>query len=146
MPTAGRLAGAILFALYGWYIGGIAGPFFPEGNPPDFLIPLCAGIGLLVGWMICGSRAGKGYNPAVGIGLTAAFAFTFWVIFLISFEEMFQNAFRRSYGGPMEAAVDIFNIMIEKGQDLTDVGLIASVVIGGVICAWITEYFAQRYP
>lgn len=146
MPTAGRLAGAIVFALFGWYIAGIAAPFFPEGRPPAALIPVSAFIGLLIGWMFVGTRAGNGYNAAIGIGLTAALLWSFWVLFLISFRQMIRNAMRRLYDGPMEALVDTFNLMMEQAIDFIDVQLIASVVIGGVVCAWITEYFGRRFP
>ena len=145
MPTAGRLAGAIMFALYGWYAAGYSAQFFPEGNPPDLLIPVSAFIGLLIGWMMVGRRAGRGYNPAVGIGLSAAATFTFWVLFLLAFQQMMKNAMRRLYDGPMEAVVDTFDLMLEQSQDLLDVGLIATVLIGGILSAWVTEYFGQRY-
>ncbi len=146
MPTAGRLAGAIMFALYGWYVAGYSVRFFPEENAPDLLIPVATFVGLLIGWMIVGSRAGRGYNPAIGIGLTAASAYSFWVIFLLSFQAMMKNAMRRLYDGPMEALADTFDIMLEQAKDFLDIGLIITVFVGGIICAWVTEYFGKRYP
>lgn len=146
MPTAGRLAGALAFLIYGWYIGGLMVPFFPEGNPPDFLIPLCIVIGIICGWKVVGSRTKHGYQAAIGNGLTGAFAFSFWVIFLVSLHQMIQKAMRRLYDGPMEGVVDIFALMVDLGRQLADLNLILSVVIGGIIGAWIAEYFAKRYP
>ena len=46
----------------------------------------------------------------------------------------------------MEAVIDVFNQMIELSALFIDVTLIATLFIGGVICAWVTEFFAKRYP
>ncbi len=146
MPTAGRLAGALAFLIYGWYIGIALGPFFPEGNPPDFIIPMSIIVGILCGWMIVGTRADKGYVAAVGHGLTGAFAFIFWIIFLVSFYNMIRKSLRRLYDGPMDAVVDVFALMVKFGNDLLDVNLIIAVASGGIICAFLAEYFAKRYP
>lgn len=146
MPTAGRLAAALVFFIYGWYIGILAGPFFPESNPPNYLIPLSTGIAFLCGWMVVGSRAGRGYNPAIGNGLTGAFAYSFWMVFLISSFNMIRKSLRRLYDGPMEAVVDVFRLMLKMGAEMLDANLIISVAVGGVICAFVAEYFAKRYP
>lgn len=146
MPTAGRLAGAIAFAIYGWYIGTLVIAFYPEGFAPTFLVPMCIVLGVICGWKIVGSRAGRGYYAATGHGLTGVAAFAFWVLFLLSFHEMIRKALRRLYGGPMDAVVDTFALMAERAREYLDVNLILSVAIGGVICAWIAEYYAKRYP
>ena len=147
MPTAGRLAGAVIFGLFGWYLAGLTIPFFPESNAPDYWLPVVSAISLIVGWRVCGSRAGQGYNPAIGIGLTCSAAITFCAIFVVAFNEMISNALRNRYnGGTMEAVIDVFNQMIEFAIMFADVTLIATVLIGGVVCAWVTEFFGQRFP
>ncbi len=146
MPTAGRLTGAIVFALFGWYLAGISIPFFPESNAPDYLLPASAAIGVIIGWKLCGSRAGNGYNPAISIGLTCGFSLAFCLIFLVSFNQMISNSFRLRYDGPMEAIVDVFSLMMEFSVYFFDVTLIATVLIGGVVCSLITEFVGRRYP
>ncbi len=146
MPTAGRLAGAVIFGLFGWYMAGIAIPFFPEGIAPAPWIPVSAAVSLFIGWKVCGGRAGRGYNPAVGIGLTCAFMMGFCMIFLLAFNEMIRLAMRMRYDGPMEATVDVFNQMFRFGGYFYDIPLISTLFIGGVVSAWITEYFGKRYP
>lgn len=146
MPTAGRLAGAIAFALYGWYIGILVVDVYPEGFAPGFLIPMCIVLGVICGWKVVGARGGKGYYAAIGHGLTGAAAFSFWVIFFLSFHAMIRKALRRLYDGAMESIVDLFALMAELGLDLLNVNLIASVAIGGIVCAWVAEYYAKRYP
>lgn len=146
MPTAGRLAGAITFALFGWYLAGITIPFFPEGNAPDYWIPAAAGISLIVGWRIAGKSAGKGYNTAVATGITCAAAIGFCLIFVLSFNQMISNAMRLRYGGPMEAVVNVASLMTEFGALFYDWRLIITLFVGGIVCAFITEFFGQRYP
>lgn len=146
MPTAGRLAGAVIYALFGWYMAGITVPYFPNEIAPDYWIPAAAAISLLIGWKICGKRAGRGYNPAIGIGLTASAAMAFCLIFALSFNQMISNALRMRYDGAMDAVVNIFTEMVSFGAYFFDVQLIVTLLVGGVICAWITEYFGQRFP
>lgn len=146
MPTAGRLAGAVIYALFGWYVAGIAVPFFPEANAPDYWLAASAVLGMIIGWRICGSRSGRGYHPAIGIGLTCSFAQSFWLLFILGCNQMITDALRMRYDGPMEAVVDIFDEMLTYANYFYDFGLIATLLIGGVVCAWITEYFGQRYP
>jgi hypothetical protein len=146
MPTAGRLAGAVIFGLFGWYLAGITIPYFPEANSPDFWLPAGAVISLIVGWRIVGSRAGRGYNPAMGIGLTAGFAIGFCMLFLVAFNQMISNALRLRYDGPMDAVVGIFELMLEFGLYFADVQIVVTLLLGGLICAWGVEYFGKRYP
>lgn len=146
MQTAGHLAAALTFFIYGWYVGIVAGPLFPESAPPGFLIPLTIGVAVFCGWTIAGSRGGRGYNAATGNGLTTGLAFAFWTIFILAFEDMIVRSMRRSYDGPMEAVVDVFRLMLDFGLRLANFELILTVVVGSILCGYITEYFAKRYP
>lgn len=146
MPTAGRLAGAVVFFLFGWYIAGIAGPYFPEERPPGYLIPLCAFIGLFVGWTVCGPRTGKGTSSAISNGLTTTAAFSFCVLAALAFGAMMQNAMRNRYDGPMDAIVGMFELMLEQGLEFLDVPFVVTMLAGGIICAMIAEFFGKRFP
>ncbi|MDX8348881.1 TrgA family protein [Cognatiyoonia sp. IB215446] len=146
MPTAGRLAGAVIFALFGWYIGGIMAPFFPEERPPAYLLPMCAAFGLFIGWTVCGSRTGKGYVNAVSNGLTTIGAFSFCVVFALGGNQMISNALRNRYDGPMDALVGMFELMIEHAVQFLDVTFLATLIFGGIICALVAEYFGKKYP
>ncbi|MFO8127892.1 TrgA family protein [Yoonia sp.] len=147
MPTAGRLAGAVIFGLFGWYLAGLTIPFFPESNAPTYWLPVVSFISLVVGWRVCGSRAGRGYNPAIGIGLTSAAAIAFCSIFAVAFNKMISNALANRYqDGTMEAVIDVFEQMVTFGRMFAEPPLIATLLIGGVVCAWGTEFFGRRFP
>lgn len=145
MPTAGRLAGAVVFALFGWYLGGIAAPFFPSERPPDYLVQLCALVGVFIGWTVCGSRTGQGYRLAVSNGLTSTGAFAFVVLGALALNGMMNNALRNRYDGPMDAVVGMFGLMLEQAQWFFDIPFLTTVVVGGIICAIIAEYFGKRF-
>lgn len=146
MPTAARLAGALAFALLAWYLAGLSLPFFPNTSAPDYWIPASVGIGLIVGWSVCGKRVGRGYNPAISLGVTSAGVMAFGMLFLVSLNEILENSMRLRYAGPIEAVIDIFAQMIELGSYFLDLELVLTLLIGGVICAWLAEFFGRRYP
>ena len=82
MPTAARLTAAICIAALGLVFAFLTIPFFPESRPPGFWFPLNGIVGLLVGWTVMGSRAGRGMTAGIGNGITGAVALLFWVLFL----------------------------------------------------------------
>ena len=146
MPTGGKLAGAILFGLFGWYLAGVMGPLFPESKPPDYLIPLGAALGVVLGWRMCGKRAGRGYQNVPAIGLTFAAAQVFWTCFIIGVVEMLDNAMRGRFDGPTEAALSVFNELVGVAVYFADVNFLTTLVIGALIAALVTEYAGQRFP
>ena len=146
MLTAGRLAGAIVYGLFAWYIATICVPFFPESRPPEFWFPVACAVGVVVGWKLVGKRAGRGMSPATGIGLTAGPVVAFCMVFALAFEEMIQNSMRLRYDGPTEATFDTFALMAEWGLEFADPNIVITVIIGGVVCAWFTEIVGQRLP
>ena len=146
MPTAGRLAGAIFFGLFAWYLATIAIPFFPEERAPDYWFPVSTLIGIFVGWKVCGTRAGRGMSSATGIGLTTGPLIAFSMVFSLAFEEMLNNGMRLRYNGPTEAVIDVFAIMAERGLEFYDFNIVDSGSIGGLVCAWDTEIIGRRFP
>ena len=146
MPTAGRLAGGVIFGLFGWYFAGLTIPFFPEARPPDWWTPTVVLVGLYLGWKVCGNRAGRGYNTAIGVGLTTGAAIGFSLLFILGSVQMVKNSMRLRYDGPTEAVVDTFRLMMEFAEEFYSIELILTLAIGGIVCAWITEFFGQRYP
>jgi len=97
MPTAARLTAAIFFAIAGYAFAISAGPYFPEAREPSYWIFLNAGLGAVLGWVVCGTRAGNGYVNGLANGLTTGVAMLFWVLFLFSFHEMVKKSLRKSY-------------------------------------------------
>lgn len=146
MPTAGRLTGAILFGLLGWTLATLAVPFFPEARPPGFWFPVSILLGVVIGWRLCGARAGRGFSAATGVGLTSGPLLAFCMIFTLAFEQMILNATRMRYDGPTEAVIDTFALIAERALSFYDVNLIATMIIGGLVITWVTEIVGRRLP
>jgi len=146
MPTAGRLAAAIALAVLGGYVAYLIFPLFDEGSAPSYLYPLCVLAGVWSGWVVIGKRAGRGYTSGLGNGITGVLAMVFWISFVMSAMDMISKSMRRSYDGPVEAIVNVFEIMLEYALELytNEVGMVLA--IGAVAAGLFTEFFAKRFP
>ena len=146
MPTAARLAGAIVFAVFGLYIALLSTGVFPNERAPTYWYPLLAFVGLVVGWRFCGGRAGKGYVASVSLGITTTLCFVFWVAFLVGMVRMIEKAMDMEYNGPVAAIMNVFVEMSAFAEDMYDVNLIINLVVGGIIGAFLVEIVARRLP
>ena len=146
MPTAGRLAGAIIFMTFGWYLASLCVQFFPNERAPGYWYPLVAAVGCAIGWQFTGGRLGRGYVAAIGLGITSSLCIAFWVIFGVALERMIQNALDLEYGGVMVAITNVFVLMIEFAEELYNIPLIITLFVGGIICAWMAEFVDKRLP
>ena len=146
MPTAGRLVAAIALAIVAAYFAFITDPLFSEGETPKYWWPICVLAGVWSGWVVIGKRAGQGYRSGFSSGLTGGAAMVFWILFIVSVEEMIRKSVRRSYDGPMEAAVDIFQIMIDYAQPLATTDVALALIVGSILAGLIAEFFAKRFP
>lgn len=145
MPTAGKLIGAILFAALAFYVSEQVKLGIPEGVALTLLSPINALLGLAMGWRIMGERAGEGFVPATGYGLTTVFAITFWSLLIWSGYEMLRRAVRGRYDGPMDAMLGMGDLMLEYATLIVTPPVVGSAVIGSFICAMVTEYFSHRW-
>ena len=146
MPTAGRLFAAIAFAVIGAYFAFRIAPLFDEGQEPGFWYPLCVLAGVWSGWVVVGKRAGSGYSAAIGNGLTGIVAQFFWIIFLVSFFDMIQKSMRRSYDGPVEAIVNVFQLGMDYVLEMGSIELGLTALAAGAVGGLFAEFFALRMP
>jgi hypothetical protein len=130
----------------GWYLSGLIVVQLPEGTNPGFFAEINAVLGILVGWIVAGSRAGGGQRAAIGYGLTAMAALLFWAVFLHSAIAMVENSLKKYYDGPVEALIAVFELMVENGQLLLDPQILIAIGVGALVGGLVTEFFGQRYP
>lgn len=144
MPTAGRLVGAITFGVLAYYMVTITVPLFPDNRVPDNWMVWSIIAGILTGWYVIGPRSGEGMSSAIGVGITGSVVMAFWIVFAHSFRDMIRESFRKVYDTAIEAVVDVFRLMIDYGAELGKPNVIMTLLIGGVICSLITDFFAKR--
>jgi hypothetical protein len=145
MPTAAKLIGAIVFAALAWFVSDLVKPLLPEGSQVGLLSPVNAFFGLIMGWRIMGRGAGNGYVSSVGYGLTTLAATVFWCLLLWAGYEMTRRAMRLYYDGPMEALQEMAALMAEYAVMAVDPQVIGAAVIGSLLGAMLTEFFAKRW-
>ncbi len=145
MPTSARLMAAICFGLLGLAFAYTATASFEEARQPSYWFPLNGGIGVLVGWIFAGARAGKGVSSGVSNGITTAVAMLFWVFFLMSFSDMISKSMRHAYDGPVEAVVGVFEIMGDYAVQFAGMDLGIVMVVGAVVCGLLVEFVAKRW-
>ncbi|MEL7343772.1 MAG: TrgA family protein [Pseudomonadota bacterium] len=146
MPTAGKLIGAVLFAALAWYVSDLVKPLLPDGTPTGMLSPVNAFFGVIMGWRLMGRRAGEGFVSATGLGITTGIAIVFWALLFWGGYEMIQRAMRLLYDGPFEALQNMAILMLEYGQLAGTPMVVGTMFFGSLVAAWVTDFFAQRWP
>lgn len=145
MPTAGKLIGAICFGVLAYFVSDLVKPYLEEGTQAGLMSPLNALFGVLMGWRIMGRGAGQGYYPSSGYGITTVVATSFWALLLWSGTAMLNNATRMRYDGPVEALQDMMSIAWDYMILAAKPDVLGTALVGAVLCAWLTEFFAKRW-
>lgn len=145
MPTAARLVGALCLCALAWILSQLIRPLMPEGTDFGAFDCVNAVIGLVVGWVVMGPRAGRGTVPAINNGVTGTAVLILWGLAAHSAYEMFRLAMRNRYDGVMEALTAIFLIASEFGLMIATLPVLGTAVVGAVIAGLLTEYAARTW-
>lgn len=144
MPTAAKAIAALCLAILGYVSSELVKTLLPEILNWGYFSEFNAGLGLIVGWVVVGRRAGRGTKDAIANGLTGVASLIFWSLFINAANEMFQLSMKRRFDGPVEAFAAIFEIGIEYGQTLLNPMMIVTFLIGAVVTGYLSES-AARY-
>ncbi|NNK17124.1 MAG: TrgA family protein [Sulfitobacter sp.] len=145
MPTAARLMAAICLAVVAYVISIMVMPLMPESTDFGYFVPLNIVLGLLVGWIVMGRRAGRGTTSAINNGLTGVFVLMLWGIGVQAINEMMRLAMRNRYDGPFEAIVAIFQIGAEFAVIIATIEIGIALLISAVISGLLTEFASNRW-
>ncbi len=146
MPTAARLMAAICLAFVGYIVSLMVMPLMPESTNFGNFVPINVFLGFCVGWIVMGSRVGRGKTAAINNGLTGVFVLMLWGIGLQAANEMMRLAMRHRYDGPFEAIVAIFQIGAEYAVLIATMSIGVVLVIAAVISGLVTEFVGNRWP
>ncbi|MEC3860200.1 TrgA family protein [Mesobacterium sp. TK19101] len=145
MPTAARVVAGVLLAIVAFVASEAFKPLMHENTNFGYFSIVNAGIGLLVGWIVIGSRVGRGLTAGFNNGLTGAIALTFWCLFVHGSYKMVEDSFDRRFTDMLEAIASIFERMLEYGMIMLDVNVIAILLIGGVITGVLAEIASRLW-
>lgn len=145
MPTAARLVAAASLAVLAYVISGMVMPLMPESTDFGNFVPVNIFLGLACGWLVMGSRAGRGTTAAINNGLTGVFVLMLWGVGVQAINEMVRLAMRNRYDDAFEAIVAVFQIGAEFVVIIATVQIGVTLVVGGVICGLLTEYASRHW-
>jgi len=145
MPTAAKLAAAIVFGVLAWYVSDLVLLLFPERTEVGRFVEYNAVLGAVVGWWVAGAKAKTTWPNAVGYGVTAALSMMLLALFLHSVMVMFNQSLHRVYEGPVEALLDVVRLMIEKFAMIATPQIMLTLLIGGIFGGLATEWVARKY-
>lgn len=143
--TAARVIAAVLLALTGYVASQLIRDVMPEATAFGIFNYVNAVLGAIIGWIVIGSRTGRGYSNAISIGVTAGAVLIFWGLFLQASREMFALANKRRYDGPMEATVAVFQIGAEYFALMATPTILGAIAGGGIIAAICAEIAARKW-
>lgn len=145
MPTAAKLVAAIAFSAIGYALFVSMVTIYGDDTVPGYLLPLCIGAGMAVGWTICGKNA-HSLISGIGNGYTAVAGLAFIVVFGLSFTLMLSRSLRGRYDGPMDALVGHFTLMFENTLKFAapEIGMI--MLVGGFVGGALAGLAGARFP
>lgn len=146
MPSAARLMGAVCLSALAFVLSGMVIPLMPESTDFGYFVPLNMVLGLGIGWVVMGARAGRGTTAAINNGFAGVFVLMLWGIGVQAAYEMFRRAMRNRYDDPFEALVAVFQIAAEYGLMVVTAPIAIALLVGAVICGLLTEFAFNRWP
>ncbi len=139
MPNAAKLLAALSLALVGWIVSDMIKPLVPFSIDFGWFNYVNAAIGVLVGWLFLGPRAGSGPTAVINNGITSAVIMVIVGLFVQATNEMVRLSFARRYDSPFEAVAAIFEIFIDYSLIIWDMQVILVLLAGGIISAFVSE-------
>ena len=144
MPTAGKLCSAAGIGAVGWFGSGEIVPLLPDGTDLGWFYEVNVLLGVLCGWVVTGSRLGRGYANAISAAVTGTASLFFWALFCQSMNEMLRLAVERRFDGLLEALLATFQVAFDFLVLLMHAPLIAVLFGGAVITGLISEFALRR--
>ncbi|MDQ2065064.1 TrgA family protein [Xinfangfangia sp. CPCC 101601] len=145
MPTTAKLVAALFFAAIGWFAANAHIPALGEQAYFGRFREITALIGLLVGWYTMGSLVGQSYADAVGSGLRTSVTLVFFALLIFATYLMYGQTQKMIFDGPLEAALGVFENMLDQGRKMLTPGVLGVLIIGGAVGGMLTEWTARRW-
>lgn len=145
MPTAAKLAGAVIFAIIGFIAVMLYLPHLPQELPYGRLREYAAGLGFIIGWAVMGRLAGHGYTEAIGSGIRTSVTLAFWALLVFAIQLMIKRSYKMMYDGPMEAVIGVFALMLEYGRAFWAFDILAWLFVGGAVGGLAVEWVRKRW-
>ena len=143
MPDAAKLVAAICLAIAGFILSALVMQTYVEANGETnfgWFVWVNVGLGIAVGWVSMGKRAGRGVSQAITNGITGVFLMILWGLFIQACNEMTRLAMKNRYDNAIEAIAAIFQIMAEWGLILLTAPILGTAAVAAFVVGILTEY------
>ena len=145
LPTGAKATAALSFGVVGWLVANTYVANMPIVTAVGSLREFVAVLGMVVGWMVMGRSVGKPYLDAVSAGWKTMAILLFSALVLGSIIQMLRQSVRLVYDGPLDAIVDVFNIMIARSGPIFTPGVMTVAALGGAVAAVLSENAHRRW-
>lgn len=145
MPTMPRLVAALLLAIVGFIVSEQIKQVMPEGTGFGWFSYVNLGVGILCGWFILGSRAGRGFVASINNGFTAVAALVFWGLFIQGSNTMVEDSLKRRFSDPLEAVAAIFQNIFDYGLIMLDSRVVIPLLVSAILVGPITEAASRAW-
>lgn len=145
MPTAARLVAALCLAIVGYILSRMVMPLMPEGTAFGNFVPFNMFLGVVVGWLMMGPRAGRGFVASINNGVAGVFVLVLWGVFLQACNEMVRLAMRNRYDGAFEALAAVFQISVDYALIMATVPIGITMVVCALIIGPVVDFAASRW-
>ena len=144
MPTAARFVAAICLAALAFVVSEQIKPLFDEDKAFGYFNHINVGFGLVIGWQVIGSRAGRGLMAGINNGLTGGIVLLFWGLFIHSAVRMIELSMRGRYDGALEAIAATFQMMSENALMIASPLIIGTLLLGSIGTGLLAELTSRR--
>lgn len=144
MPTAAKLAAALLFGALAWAASLLAEAQAPEGTDLGRFAEVNLLVGAVAGWRVAGGRAGATARADAAHGATAAAVTAVGALVIHSLRIMIRRSLRRMYDGPVEALLAAVEIALRQAAALGTPAVAATLLGGGVAAGLLAGWVGRR--
>lgn len=145
MPDRGKVAGAFCLCVLAYILSELIQRQFTRDMNFGYFTYVNMLLGVIVGWMSMGKRAGFGFVPAINNGVTGILSLIIVSLFIQGVNEMLRLALRQRYESPFEAVLSIVTIGFEFAIEISTIEFWATALVGGVVAGLVVEAIWRRW-
>lgn len=145
MPDRAKVFGALCLCAMAYILSEMVKPQFLEGTNFGYFTYVNMLLGVVVGWMLLGRRAGLGLVPAINNGITSIVSLIILAVATQGINEMLRLAMRNRYDSPFEAVLSIVPLGLEFVVKVSTISFWGTALIGGILSGLIVEAIWKRW-
>lgn len=140
MPSATRLVAALAFAMIAFFGAELYKTALGAQYNFGAFSALCALIGVICGWTVCGPAGGRGWIACVIAGLRTSFTIVVFGLVFFSVYEMLTRAWHGRYSSITGALESVFGLFVQFAKALVAPEPLIVLILGGLLGGLLVEW------